>query len=207
MSETNACAGPQCARDVRTRGLCGSHYEQQRKGRPLTALRPRRKPGMSTEEIGKWISQQVEIDSASGCWVWTRELNREGYGRLEFQGKKQLVHRLMFSIFVGPLVEGLQVDHIDCISTACCNPEHLRQVSPAGNMQNQRGLRSNNISGHAGVCWSKRREKWYAHISVGGAATHLGSFTNLDDAIAARKAGEAKYHPYRDPKYREPVAT
>lgn len=102
---------------------------------------------------------------------------------------------MTFSVFVGPLVDGLQVDHINCVSRACCNPEHLRQVSQSGNMQNQRGLRANNTSGHIGVCWNKRREKWYAQIQVIGKIRHLGSFTNLDDAIAARKAAEQKYHP------------
>ena len=162
---------------------------------------------MSIEELGQWISEQVEVDPDSGCWIWPLALNRHGYGVLNFQGKMRLVHRLAFSIFVGPLVEGLVVDHINCISTACCNPNHLRQVSHAGNTQNRLKLQPNNTSGHRGVCWDKRHEKWKAEISVGGKNIHLGRFTNLDDAIAARKAGEAKYHPYRDPEYREPVAT
>lgn len=204
MSETSTCAGPQCDRDVLARGLCGGHYQQQWEGRALQPLRPRMKPDMSVEETGKWIIEQVEIDPDSGCWIWPLGL-RNGYGVLRFQGKRWYVHRLTYSIFVGPLVEGLVVDHIGCISTACCNPAHLRQVRQAGNMQNRQALQSNNTSGHSGVCWDARREKWYAQIKVGGTNIHLGRFTNLDDAVAARKAGEAKYHPYRDPEYREPV--
>lgn len=204
MSEKKTCAGPQCDKAARTKGLCSGHYAQHRKGRALQPLRPIRKHNMSTEEIGQWISEQVEIDPASGCWIWPLAL-RKGYGTLRFQGRQWYVHRLMFSIFVGPLEQSLQVDHINCISTACCNPEHLRQISGAGNMQNQRALRANNTSGHPGVYWSKRHEKWYAQIKVGGTHTYLGSFTNLDDAIAARKAAERQYHPYRDPEYREPV--
>ena len=161
---------------------------------------------MSAEEMGRWIIEQVEVDPDSGCWVWTRGLDQNGYGKVSFQGKTRSVHRLMFSVFVGPLVEGLVVDHIDCISTACCNPAHLRQISGAGNSQNQRGPRSNNISGQPGVVWDKRYEKWRAQIKVDRKCHHLGYFTNLDDAIAARKAGEQQYHPYRDPEYRETVS-
>lgn len=161
---------------------------------------------MSAEGMGRWISQQVEVDPDSGCWVWPLALNQKGYGEVSFQGKKWYVHRLMFSVFVGPLEEGLQVDHIECISTACCNPEHLRQISASGNQQNQRGLRANNTSGQPGVTWDKKNGKWLAQIKVDRKCLFLGYFTNLDDAIAARKAGEAKYHPYRDPEYREPVA-
>lgn len=207
MSETRTCTGPQCDRDVRTKGLCKSHYEQQRKGLILKPLRSIRERNMSAEELGQWISEQVEIDPDSGCWIWPFSLDRKGYGRVSFQGKRWLAHRLTFSVFVGPLMDGLQVDHINCVSRACCNPAHLRQVSQSGNMQNQRGLRANNTSGHIGVCWNKRREKWYAQIQVIGKIRHLGSFTNLDDAIAARKAAEQKYHPCRDPEYREPVAS
>lgn len=162
---------------------------------------------MSAEETAQWIIEQVEVDPASGCWIWPLALDWKGYGVLNFQGKTWAAHRLMFSIFVGPLVEGLVVDHIDCISTACCNPEHLRQVRQAGNTQNQRGTRANNTSGHVGVYRSKQHEKWHAYITVNRKRRFLGYFTNLDDAIAARKAGEAKYHPYRDPEYREPDAT
>lgn len=162
---------------------------------------------MSAEETGRWIIEQVEVDPDSGCWIWPHTLDHKGYGKVWFQGKMSLVHRLMFSVFVGPLVEGLQVDHINCISTACCNPEHLRQISGAGNSQNRQKIQASNTSGHTGVTWDKRRGKWYAQINIGGTNIYLGRFTNLDDAIAARKAGEAKYHPYRDPEYREPVAS
>jgi hypothetical protein len=34
------CTFPDCAFDVRARGLCGGHYQQHKQGRPLTSLRP-----------------------------------------------------------------------------------------------------------------------------------------------------------------------
>ena len=206
MSDKKTCAGPQCDRAVRTKGLCNSHYEQQRKGLMLKPLRPTREFNMSIEETGRWISEQVEIDSDSGCWIWPFGLCK-GYGAVRVQGKTWYTHRLMFSVFVGPLVEGLHVDHIDCVSTACCNPAHLRQASPAGNQQNRQKLHVNSTSGQRGVSWDKRREKWRAYIMVDRKHLFLGYFTNLDDAIAARKAGEQQYHPYRDPEYRELVAS
>ena len=98
------------------------------------------------------------------------------------------------------------LDHIECVSKACCNPRHLRQVSQTGNQQNRRRPSTANTSGHSGVYWDRRREKWHVQIMGDRKRHHLGYFTNLDDAIAARKAGEEKYHPYRDPEYREPVA-
>ena len=132
MSDKKSCAGPQCDRDVMAKALCASHYAQQRKGRALQPLRPTREHNMSAEETGRWISEQVEVDPDSGCWIWPLALTPKGYGVLSFQGRQRYTHRLMFSVFVGPLVEGLQVDHINCISRACCNPSHLRQVIPSG---------------------------------------------------------------------------
>lgn len=58
-------------------------------------------------------------------------------------------------------------------------------------------LHIGNKSGHKGVRWYEQRQKWTAHIGFKGKQINLGYFNNLDDAIAARKAGEEKYHkPY-----------
>lgn len=35
------CRGPECSRDAFSKGLCNSHYAQERKGKPLTPLRHR----------------------------------------------------------------------------------------------------------------------------------------------------------------------
>ena len=37
-TEKPTCFGPECEKPARSRGLCNSHYEQQRKGKPLTVL-------------------------------------------------------------------------------------------------------------------------------------------------------------------------
>ena len=51
-------------------------------------------------------------------------------------------------------------------------------------------LRKNNTSGHKGVCWDKRINKWRAEIMIKGKSHYLGSFENIQDAIKARKQGE-----------------
>ena len=35
----HVCRGPECTREPKARGLCGGHYQQVRRGRPLTAIR------------------------------------------------------------------------------------------------------------------------------------------------------------------------
>jgi len=54
-------------------------------------------------------------------------------------------------------------------------------------------MRRNNSSGHVGVYWNKIYNVWSAGIKVAGRSYNLGRFTNIEDAIAARKAAELKY--------------
>lgn len=61
---------------------------------------------------------------ADGCWVYGGQKNRQGYG--QYAGKK--AHRLMYEIFVGPIPDGLVIDHL-CRNTSCVNFSHLEPVT------------------------------------------------------------------------------
>lgn len=54
-------------------------------------------------------------------------------------------------------------------------------------------ISKSNKSGFKGICWDKSRNKWSADITFKGKRYHLGRFSNLSDAITARKAAEEKY--------------
>ena len=51
-------------------------------------------------------------------------------------------------------------------------------------------VNKNNTSGHKGVYWNKRSNKWGAVITIKGERHYLGSFENIQDAIKARELGE-----------------
>jgi hypothetical protein len=74
-------------------------------------------------------------------------------------------------------------------------PFNLRAATRTENGQNL-GLRSNNTSGFAGVCWSQRDGKWRAHITIDGLTRYLGSFNTAKAASAAYVAAKAKHHPF-----------
>jgi hypothetical protein len=75
------------------------------------------------------IKSKIRVDSESGCWVWTGYLSR-GYGRVHIgpdRNGSQLVHRVVYSMLVGEIPAGADMDHL-CRRTSCCNPDHLEPV-------------------------------------------------------------------------------
>jgi hypothetical protein len=70
--------------------------------------------------------------SPAGCWEFAGADNGKGYKQLSVDGKLQLAHRFAYELLVGPIPEGLTIDHL-CRSTGCVNPLHLDAVSAAEN--------------------------------------------------------------------------
>lgn len=83
------------------------------------------------------------------CWTWTGALNTNGYGQWGIGGVSKSVHRLAYEAFVGPIPDGLVLDHL-CRNRACCNPAHLEPVTQAVNAA--RGIEATKthcLRGHA----------------------------------------------------------
>ena len=55
-------------------------------------------------------------------------------------------------------------------------------------------VRKNNTSGVPGVDWLSSRKRWRASICFKGQRYYLGKYKNFEDAVAARKAAEARLH-------------
>lgn len=74
---------------------------------------------------------------ANTCWIWQRHKDANGYGQVRMEGRTEWVHRIMYLIFNGPLVDGAHIDHT-CFNPSCGNPDHLRQTTMEFNSGTQK---------------------------------------------------------------------
>jgi HNH endonuclease len=81
------------------------------------------------------LSLDQRISTGPGCWVWTGYRNpTSGYGTIKFTGTKGFyAHRLVYELLVGPIPEGLQLDHL-CRNRWCVNPSHMEPVTQRENL-------------------------------------------------------------------------
>lgn len=77
---------------------------------------------------------KVAVNPDTGCWLWTASVRRRGYGRFGSKGDQRAAHRVAYEALVGPIPEGLQIDHL-CRVTRCVNPEHLEPVTQRENVR------------------------------------------------------------------------
>jgi hypothetical protein len=71
-------------------------------------------------------------EDENGCWIWSGALTGAGYGQLSLNNRKQYAHRVSYEAFVGPIPDGLHIDHL-CRVRRCVNPAHLEPVTVAEN--------------------------------------------------------------------------
>lgn len=80
---------------------------------------------------------------STACWLWTANTTgATGYGRFypggDYGTRGVVAHRYSYETAVGPIPDGLQIDHLCCVKR-CVNPAHLEPVTNAENSR-RRGL-------------------------------------------------------------------
>lgn len=74
-----------------------------------------------------------KVRQQGDCWSFT-SVGAEGYGQFHVNRLPKLAHRWAYEYLVGPIPEGLHLDHL-CRNRACVNPAHLDPVPRAVNIR------------------------------------------------------------------------
>lgn len=98
-------------------------------------------------------------------------------------------HRVIWALHFGEWPKE-QIDHINGVKDDN-RIVNLREVNDAENRKNMK-LRADNESGVCGVAWSPPSQKWRVQIRANGIRHHIGLYSDFSEAVAARKAAEAK---------------
>lgn len=100
-----------------------------------------------------------KVKKTDSCWLWTGSTH-EGYGTLRRtrggRQKKFQAHRFAYELLVGPIPEGMTLDHLchnndkecqagnDCIHRRCVNPAHLEPTPNIKNILRGKGWTAKN---------------------------------------------------------------
>lgn len=81
------------------------------------------------EQVKFWLQTRLRGE----CLEWVGHRTQEGYGRFSSKGlvafgRNHTAHHIAYELLVGPIPEGLVVDHL-CRNRACVSVHHLRATS------------------------------------------------------------------------------
>lgn len=91
------------------------------------------------------------VDQTGDCWLWTGKTDSASYGSFWLEGRTRLAHRVSHELFIGPIPDGFEVDHVaarGCVHKHCVRPSHLEAVTRAENRRRRREAQTHCKRGH-----------------------------------------------------------
>lgn len=148
------------------------------------------------------LQSVLHYDPKTGVFVWSAprpkvvvgaragHQHHTGYRYIVVLGKSYPEHHLAWLYTTGRWPDEF-LDHKNRVR----NDNRWANLRPASRKQNNENasVRSDNISGVRGVCWSTQENKWRAYIYHHKKQIDLGFFASKAAAARARKAAEQRY--------------
>ena len=129
---------------------------------------------------------KIDIDDIDKVKEYRWGLYNRGYVICTNKSNKTSLHRFIMNCPKDKVVDHINHDKLD---NRKCN---LRICTQQQNTINKCKSKVN-TSGHTGVSWHKKGNKWQVHICVNNKQMHLGVYDDLEEAIKVRKEAEMKY--------------
>jgi HNH endonuclease len=121
----------------------------------LLALLPPAVMAMQPGTLERFVEKFTAVDPAGGCWRREVDPTRKGYGRFSLEGRRYESHVASYMMFVGPVPEGMVIDHLchdpdecdlgpKCPHRSCVNPAHLKPETNHANSMRGTGPAAKN---------------------------------------------------------------
>lgn len=143
------------------------------------------------------LTSYLKYNETKGEFTWIKRPNKNihlhthagtknsaGYRVISLFGKRYPEHRLAWFYVHGEMPKH-EIDHINQIRDDN-RISNLRQVTRSENQRNK--TRKDSRVDEIGIWWCRRRKRYIAEISLNGKKVYQKSFTDIDEAISARKA-------------------
>jgi hypothetical protein len=140
---TGTCTVQDCELPIYAKGMCRPHrYRVLKTGsvvgtRGVLTVKPRIR-GNDPARFQSYV-QVVPGPLDTPCHEWTGNRYPKGYGQFGTRNRTVLAHRWSYEQQVGPIPDGLQLDHL-CRNPPCVNPAHLEPVTSRVNHMRSPGL-------------------------------------------------------------------
>ena len=139
-SETERGCGQAQREPAHLPGLGGGKIRTSPPGKSRTRKTDGRNQRLKAIPLHKRSVRNLTI-SKNGCWEWSGWRDRDGYGRMTImrgknQWRSEIVPRVVFKIFKGPIPNGNLVCH-HCDNPACFRPSHLFSGTNLDNMRDK----------------------------------------------------------------------
>ena len=146
----------------------------------------------------------LDYDPNTGVLTWRAKPSRgikvgrqagtptsEGYLALQINKKKMFAHRAIW-LYVHGVWPPEEIDHINHVR----NDNRLCNLRLANRLENSHNTQKHvkNMSGHKGVAWHNRNQKWQVQLQANRKTFYVGQFAQLADAVQARAIAEIFLH-------------